>query len=141
MQFSPYFHAMDSGHVYFEFLSCAFEGTRWTLASPHMSHHVSLQPLLGNGTIRTLLARVWLLSSVSPHVIPQVSGKVSCVVTVSTFVDLEGSACPAWCHASPPVPALVGTVQQHLLSMSNLFICFTLVYLQLAHLMPTQVYS
>lgn len=120
---SPYLHSVSGSYVLFHFLPCASKGTRGTLGSPHMSGHVSLQPLLGNGAIRALLARVWLFSSVSPHVIPQVSGKVSCVVTVCAFVAPR-------CQASPPVPALAGTVHQDLLSMANLFICCTLVYSQ-----------
>lgn len=128
---------MSTAHVHFHLLSRAYKGTSRTLCVPLVGLHVPLQPLLSNGTVRTLLARVWFLSSVSPHVIPQVCGKVSCVVTISAFVTPEGGASPPCCHASPPVPALLGTVHQDLLRMANLFICCTLAYLQKAQPMPT----
>ena len=126
---SPCLHSVSSNYVFFHFFACAGKWTRGALGSPRMSGHVSLQPLFGNGTIRALLARIWLFSSVPPHVIPQVSSKVSCVVTVSAFVT------PRW-QASPPVPALASTVHEDLLSMANLFICCTRVYLLQAQ--PTQ---
>lgn len=128
---------MSNTDVHFHLLSGAYEGTGGTPCAPRVGLHVPLQPLLGDGTIRALLAREWFFSSVSPHVIPQVSGKVSCVVTIGAFVTLEGSGSPSCCQASHPVPALLGTVHQDLLRMANLFICCTLVYQQKAQPMPT----
>lgn len=119
---------MSTADVHFHLLSGANKGTSRTLCATQVGLHVPLESLLGNGTVRTLLAREWFFSSVSPHVIPQVSGKVSCVVTISAFVTPEGGASPPCCHASHPVPALLGTVHQDLLRMANLFICCTLVY-------------
>lgn len=135
---SPELHSMSTADVHFHLLTGAYKGTGGTLSASHVGLHVPLQPLLGNGTVRTLLARVWFFSSVSPHVIPQVSGKVSCVVTISAFVTLEGGASPPCCHASPPVPGLLGTLHQDLLRMANLFICCTLVYLQKAQPVSTK---
>lgn len=119
---------MSKTDVHFHLLSGTYEGTGGTPRAPRVSLHVPLQPLLGDGTVRALLAREWLFSSVSSHVIPQVSGKVSCVVTVSAFVTPEARTSPSCCHASQPVPALLGTVvHQDLLRMPNLFMCCTLV--------------